>query len=104
MELFIAIVAVASLAVNVVVAKRFFDWAQIKPVELEVVESECRCHCTTTVSPEPVVEPEPAPVVEDTEKYQAWRNRTEEPTTASTPSFGPAPKPGPMERPSGFYR
>lgn len=105
MELIILIVAVASLATNVLVAKRFFDWAQIKPVELEVVEAVGHgCCCQVTESPEPVIEPTPVPQVEDNEKYQAWRNRTEGPTVAPTPQFGPAPKPGPLERPSGFAR
>jgi hypothetical protein len=106
MELFLVLIAVASVATNLVIAKTFFD--RSVPVVPEVIEAECRCSCRTTESPEPVVAPEPEPVpapVNDNEKYQAWRNVKEQPaTTAPTPPIVPAPKPGPLERPAGFYR
>lgn len=108
MELALLFVSVASLAANLYVAKHVLSWTKIEAVELEVVESKCLCSGhQLTETPESEVIDSPEPVVTSTpdpEQFQAWRNRKEEPVVAPPVPFGPAPKPGPMERPGGFYR
>lgn len=52
-----------------------------------------------SVEEEPIKTPSPPD-----ESYSAWRNHKEEPTVAPPSPHGPAPVPGPLERPYGFAR
>lgn len=112
MELVITIVLIASIVTNFVTF-RSFKKLQSHPVELSPVIESIGCDCKVGLVEEfkevllPLLEEKadkiPSPKAPD-ESYMAWRNQKEEPKTAPPSPHGPAPIPGPLERPYGFSR
>lgn len=110
MELVIVIALIVSVITHAVSIYNLRK-LQPKPVELfSSVTESIGCGCGEGLIEEvkelrSIIEEQKTklPVPPD-ESHYAWRNQKEEPKVAPPSPHGPAPLPGPLERPYGFSR
>lgn len=108
MELIIAIILTTNIITNLIVIGNLIKF-QSNKYEIFInnpalVENSLSGNETEEILPLPLEEVPVVPPKTVEGSYHAWENRIEEPVKASPSPHGPPPKPGPLERPTGFSR